>query len=387
MHCTFNFRPVGQGGFFTGDFLKQGNLTFQMVYDCGSLTAGAFLAGQISDARNNFRIVDGLSTVDMVIISHFDEDHVNGVIELLQNVRCRLLVIPFMTIFERLTVYARRGAKADWHRRLLENPQAFFLGNEFNIDQVIMIDGNNEPLNETTDNTLQLEAEPIDSGGAAGPLQMRDDTFAFTNRFVYMRIPLTIEERRLGLSFKFYIKSFPDAYITAFQTALATAFPHQPAANLFEDKNRLVIKGLYKTIFGNINKTSLCVGIRRPHRAKLWYNDDPNLLFDYEPRKSGFLLTGDSFLKSRRDRLAFLNYYRDDLPDILVFQIPHHGSKANSTLNPTNELWNFRVFAMQYGHGRKKHPSPELNSFVIMQHFQVHRITEQTGLIISYEIS
>ncbi|MDB5287669.1 MAG: hypothetical protein JWR05_2618 [Mucilaginibacter sp.] len=92
MHCTFNFRPVGQGGFSTGSIKEDDRPVFEFAYDCGTLTPGAHLADQISDARNAFRMQGGKSIIDLLIISHFDEDHVNGVVELLREVRCRVLV-------------------------------------------------------------------------------------------------------------------------------------------------------------------------------------------------------------------------------------------------------------------------------------------------------
>jgi glyoxylase-like metal-dependent hydrolase (beta-lactamase superfamily II) len=127
MHNTFNFRPVGQGGFTTGTIKENNKPVFNWVYDCGTKSSGSFLKNQITAAKTELYN----NTIDLLILSHFDEDHVNGVVELLQNIRCRVLVIPFMTIFERLAIFSKGGAKAEWHRRLLENPQSFFFRGRF----------------------------------------------------------------------------------------------------------------------------------------------------------------------------------------------------------------------------------------------------------------
>ena len=75
MAITFRrtLRPVGHGAFFTEQFFHEGfeNPIFNVVYDCGSLTS-TILEGKINET---FVSNDH---IDLLFISHFDKDHVNG---------------------------------------------------------------------------------------------------------------------------------------------------------------------------------------------------------------------------------------------------------------------------------------------------------------------
>src|SRR5947208_13493 len=95
----FNFHPVGQGCFYTG-IIKFQNKEFSFIYDCGTLSKRQFL----TNASETF--IRPRNVIDMVIISHFDEDHVNGVFEILKKVRCKRLILPYYEPFERLIVYS-----------------------------------------------------------------------------------------------------------------------------------------------------------------------------------------------------------------------------------------------------------------------------------------
>jgi hypothetical protein len=387
MHCTFNFRPVGQGGFFTAYFKKNNEQVLNMVYDCGTVSAGPHLMDQLGDARYHLRQTGGKQTIDMLVLSHFDEDHISGVRELLLNVKCRLLVIPFMTIFERLSVYAKKDAKAEWHRQLLVNPGAFFRDNDFDIDRIVMVDGNGEVFNDNfVAPILPLEPGSIPTGVPMPPRRLEDDVLTFDDQVVYMRLPFELEARDLGFFFKFYIQPFADALLTAFRREVIAGLPNINVQDLFEDKYRLAIKGIYHRVFGNINKTSLCLSIRRKSWSFIRYDDEPNMLFNYGPRQTGLLLTGDSFLKSPANRRDFLAYYQQEIRDTVLFQIPHHGSAANSELIRGSGLWDFGLFVMQHGHGRAKHPAPAVRRFLAAEGLNVHSVTQLQGQVWSYEI-
>lgn len=69
--------PVGQGAFFTEQFFDADmhNVLYNMVYDCGSRSAG--IKTQMErDIRNCFH---DRKQIDVLFLSHFDDDHVNRV--------------------------------------------------------------------------------------------------------------------------------------------------------------------------------------------------------------------------------------------------------------------------------------------------------------------
>lgn len=70
------FLPVGHGAFFIERLYVDGNKVLTAVYDCGDSNNGALVNKY---ALQEFIPEDGpKETIDLLFISHFDEDHING---------------------------------------------------------------------------------------------------------------------------------------------------------------------------------------------------------------------------------------------------------------------------------------------------------------------
>ncbi len=86
--------PVGQGAFFTEQFLDEsGKVVYNVVYDCGSFTSQPMLLEY--EIRNTF---EKNAHIDLLFISHFDEDHVNGLMTLQNRTKIdkdTKVIIPF----------------------------------------------------------------------------------------------------------------------------------------------------------------------------------------------------------------------------------------------------------------------------------------------------
>lgn len=77
------FHPVGQGAFFTEQFYddNQDTLLYNVVYDCGSKSSG--IRKQMERSIRN--ILHDKKQIDVLFLSHFDDDHVNYVMYLKLN--------------------------------------------------------------------------------------------------------------------------------------------------------------------------------------------------------------------------------------------------------------------------------------------------------------
>ncbi|MEH7249765.1 hypothetical protein V7114_23645 [Neobacillus niacini] len=75
LKSQFTFRNVGQGLFYTG---KIGE--FLLVYDCGSLSDNSlrYITHSIEEFHNEVKT----DKLGLLVISHFDNDHINGIPEL-----------------------------------------------------------------------------------------------------------------------------------------------------------------------------------------------------------------------------------------------------------------------------------------------------------------
>jgi hypothetical protein len=111
-HVHQRFHAVGHGTFLTGLVFPEysmsgGSETFSWVYDCGSKSSKA-----LKDALNRARQLEHWpESIDMLVLSHFDDDHVNGLEDLLKKQKVKCLVLPFSEWQQRLREVAVGGTK------------------------------------------------------------------------------------------------------------------------------------------------------------------------------------------------------------------------------------------------------------------------------------
>lgn len=87
------FHAVGNGTLFTGQITNVigGCAAFNWIYDCGS-TSEKVVLKTVSNLPNWFGPANKL---DMLVLSHFDKDHINGLEALLKSYYVKRLVLPF----------------------------------------------------------------------------------------------------------------------------------------------------------------------------------------------------------------------------------------------------------------------------------------------------
>ncbi|MRG48406.1 hypothetical protein GFS24_25045 [Chitinophaga sp. SYP-B3965] len=106
LNQEFYLHPVGQGLFYSGnvDIEPISYQKFFFVFDCGSLNKANIKEEIEQYKRVNFP--DG-GTIDLLIISHFDADHVNHLSVLLEGMKVKKIVAPFINFEERLFLVLR----------------------------------------------------------------------------------------------------------------------------------------------------------------------------------------------------------------------------------------------------------------------------------------
>nr|WP_294630140.1 MBL fold metallo-hydrolase [uncultured Rothia sp.] len=109
--------PVGQGIFSAQVIKGLGDSKYVCVYDCGSVSG----ADEMHICVNN--LYEKLNTngkdgakIDLLVISHLDKDHVNGVSELIKLFDIKKIVIPYMSKIEKIMLALDSPAG----RRMLE---------------------------------------------------------------------------------------------------------------------------------------------------------------------------------------------------------------------------------------------------------------------------
>ncbi len=142
MNMTRTFHPVGQGAFYSEEFSNsEKGCIFRAVYDCGSLKYcglqrnrdGSPLTRRDVEMRVNCAFTDDHG-IDVLFISHLDDDHVNLIscLKPFKRHQIRRVILPLLSAEERymLTGYhlsrSRRGRISDALNNIINSPEDYF---------------------------------------------------------------------------------------------------------------------------------------------------------------------------------------------------------------------------------------------------------------------
>lgn len=380
----FTFYPVGQGCFYAGS-IKTETDEFVIVYDCGTVSKVQYLNDAIEEFKSKHK------KIDLLMISHFDKDHVNGLKILLDGIDCELVVIPYYLPIIRLALYGNNGTNDDDDYGLfLKDPVDYFLDTDkFNVKQVIVLENGNENqedfITAPEPNSPEKQLELIEKILLD---KVKDNDEEFKNKVIYeeeneprsdknikyLSLPFKLSISNEFWEFIFYLKNFnKPTGLDDFReeiNRMLTKTRDGKLSSLFDEIYILKIKELYKKhLASDINYTSLVV-FHGPTKSntytELWIDRYCHWWSHFEPTKNiGTLLTGDSFLKTTNDFNSFFNYYSPYyIKNCFFFQVPHHGSKRNWK-NLPNGLENIPFYIINHGWGRKKHPNKDVIDNII----------------------
>lgn len=131
----FIIHPIGQGLFYSGTFKINTDIKFRMVFDCGNRFDKMAADNEVKLYRDTDFVSQGV--LDLLIISHFDEDHVSHIGKLLHGgIKVKTLIMPFITFQERLFLVLR----------VLIQAKGYNSNNEFIINFIL------DPLTTLKDN-------------------------------------------------------------------------------------------------------------------------------------------------------------------------------------------------------------------------------------------
>ncbi|HHQ4929997.1 TPA: hypothetical protein ACSP88_003469 [Aeromonas hydrophila] len=139
------FHAVGNGTLFTGKIknLIEDGASFNWIYDCGSTSKKTVLK-TVSNLPSWFGPANQL---DMLVLSHFDDDHINGLEVLLKNYYVKRLVLPFTEWPQKIreiSVMGQRGITPS--SALFQiNPTRWLEVHDFinQVGEIILVQGQN----------------------------------------------------------------------------------------------------------------------------------------------------------------------------------------------------------------------------------------------------
>jgi hypothetical protein len=93
--------PVGQGLYSSGLIQTLSGGVFSWVYDCGSSSSKLLIDEALSKDQAE-RVSVGVEKIDLVVLSHFDNDHISGFLRLIAASPIKRLLIPYVPFWKRL---------------------------------------------------------------------------------------------------------------------------------------------------------------------------------------------------------------------------------------------------------------------------------------------
>lgn len=356
--CTMKmirtFHPVGQGAFYSEEFFdSEGNCVFRVVYDCGSLkfcglqrnSDGTPLERKDIEGRVKRASPDGHG-VDILFVSHLDDDHVNLIPCLMpfQDHQIRRVILPLLSAEERymLTGYhlsrSRWGKISDALNSIINRPEEYF-GKDTKVTFVRPADGERTIMeNEVDDEGVGVDDLPKEISSLT-KISIGNNLPDNGRMLRWLLIPYNHKpERYSDLKNK-----LENVFGKGFQISDLT----NPDFVIKELKN---LRSCYKKLPEGINRNSMAL-YSGPHdsacslstgeveRGEIWGVYCPcdqfaEFWIDRDLRHElssifhgcpGCLYTGDISLDDADLTRAFVRYVKN----IGMVQLPHHGSLSS----------------------------------------------------------
>jgi beta-lactamase superfamily II metal-dependent hydrolase len=288
------FYPVGQGAFYS-----ERHEDINIVYDCGSKSAKIRVDKKVENAFSN-------EVIDILFISHYDDDHVNKIDLLLKTNTIKIVVLPLLQEFERIllyNLYVTLGLVQI--ARLLNNPNDLFSENT----KVIYISPNEASNENNNENSITLKE-----------LELEDEIILDS----YIKIKINEFWEYIPYNHSFNTRN--EEFLTLLELNKIDLDELKADIN-YGLKNKKIIREIYKQVSGNINENSLIL-YSGPTENTRSYIDNPHESHDFFWNyldKAACIFTGDTNFNVVDIKSAFLAKWNL----VGTVQIPHHGSKKD----------------------------------------------------------
>ena len=374
---SYRYHPVGQGMFCSGRLTRPIGADFRWVYDCGTDRGRnprprEHVKREIASLRDEPTSADP-PHLDLVTLSHFDTDHLSGLLDLISEFTIGTLLLPYLTPWDRLIIALIEDTDVgDDLLDFLVEPTAFLLerAGEGRIGRILLVPSGGEgpalpPLlppderppdgGETVGLFPEIIAKEVelpgeDEDGAAGPdgglasgkVGILPRGGALTISRAWEFVPYN-DARLAGLAdaeFRAKTQGFAeklnravpyedrDAALDELKALYQDTFKAPGARTSTSHQRNEISLFLYSGPIGRVNLIDAKESIPR-HRLEPLRVERPRSWIGRD--RFGQMFTGDGYLKTDRQWDDFQAFYGpfDRLYRGAIFQVMHHGSKAN----------------------------------------------------------
>ena len=367
-----SFLPVGQGAFYTEQF----ECGVNVVYDCGSSTSKSCVEKQIRS------VFEPQEKIQAVFISHFHEDHMNGLPFLLSYCNVERIYLPYLTEDEiLLTRLLNRleNAESPFLLGMLEDP----------LHEIQNCTEKNNTITPELFYVLPVDTHmrpdiPFSSISSGEPVLLFASESEQKHKKGWIYVPYNFQNtRRSSLFFKGLKKNGYDKKTLASYLETSDIFSYD-----WDD-----IKRIYqKYAPGSLNSNSLVVysGPLTPdHRQIRPYRFFmPDLTEPQTGRRTGYpdgcLYLGDYDAGTTENWDTLTGELSAYMSSVGTVQVPHHGSMHN--YNEELSCGQF-VLIISAGYQNKyKHPHTKVLKDMLMKKVIHFWVTEQTGSMVQFQI-
>lgn len=354
---TRTFHPVGQGAFYSERINE-----FNFVYDCGS---SSNKEGREKVVSQSF---DKDDVIDLLAISHFDEDHIN-LIPVLKNTVKKIKAVIFPLMSPEQKAYILSSYEDSSLYEIVLAPQRYFEDAKIiwvNPADPETIDYQNDPshleaLQPRSDGSKEIEIE-------SGRIICAEKSIEWG----YIPYNYDNEERN---------KKIKELFAITFKGNNKFNI-NDIAGSLSDRKIRTKLRGIYE-IVGGTNENSLLMYSGPLRRKNDYIKCLLRLFFGYFPwpytDAAGCLYTGDATINN--DVLPWIGMIKSRYP-VGTIQIPHHGS-LNSFNKALLRNGPFHCVISAGQNNGYKHPSCKVLEDILLQDMYPIVVTDDatTGFI------
>lgn len=372
---TRTFHTVGQGAFYSEKIEYNDKQVFRMVYDCGSKSIPeSLLAKRIkSDLANN---VD----IDILFISHFDKDHINGI----YNLNPKLIIIPFLSKDQIFLLKLYNELYENVHDiKLAETPEELF--QEAEVIRVLPDDSNNDDSNTFSEININIDQphkrKNIKKLKSKSIIQLSTDVNS-----LWEYIPYNPNWNKYAESFKEKILEEDLDWEKLTNPSSNSSYIKKNLSILKNIYDKLGKKNLHSLIVYSNSTIDNCISIKFFSNKFNLYNKCLYNRFYH----SGCIYFGDITFNSEIEN-SFYKFLSESkrLQKIGLLQVPHHGSidsKGHKIIS-SNYLFRKPIICIisvgefnQYGH-----PSAYLIQELQRNNGIVLMVTEASSTLIYLE--
>lgn len=404
--ASVTFHPVGQGLFSSGMLFRSPRdiePRFSWVYDCGTVTSTSLVNHAIDQMVDRWwwtRVSTARPKLDLLVLSHFDKDHISGVVTLLSRFRVGTLLIPLVPLWQRLALlFGRKGYAPKDAVSYLLDPLGYISRIEgADIGRVIFVpsaDGDGIPPPNPDEPPFppgdqrqgadkghpRFDDSDLVASPEIRPLDEDVDTLGTTvpRRFTAFELPVGGRLTLPGLwEFVPYHDPLATVRVDPAFVALANALRRDLLASTSEPTRKSALQRLKRhyhtkhrtgktrnalSLFlyaGILEPFSNAAHVRQRVKAHCGSATEPThmIRWSFSRQRSGVLYTGDGYVNAPEKWAQIARYLGPErIGSLTTLQVMHHGSRHNwhpglaASVNAP-----YAVFSADHGHKRFKHP-------------------------------